>query len=111
MLLKDSGRADATDLAAEKFEIAVKETPNDPRLKHALALMYDRKGMYSRVISLLEPMRRHPSELTRKLALQLLVKAYDRTTMIGEAAQARVELRELGDISGDSRRGAGRRSA
>lgn len=94
MLLKDSGRSDATDLAIEKYEIAMKETPNDTFLVHALAFMYDRKGMYPRVIELLAPLRRHPNARTRMLVLQLLLKAYERRTDILEAAEVRVELRE-----------------
>jgi tetratricopeptide (TPR) repeat protein len=99
MLLRESGRADATDQATEKFEVALKETPNDPLLIHALAMMYDRKGVYRRVIELLEPLRRHPSPRNRKYALTLLVKAYDRTTALLEAAEARAELRELDETA------------
>ena len=95
MLLRSSGRADETDLAAEKFEIALRETPNDPMLVHALAVMYDRKGVYRRVIELLEPLRRHPSPRTREYSLRLLIRAYDRTTALLEAAEAKAELREL----------------
>ena len=95
MLLRDSGRPDATDAAIEKFEIARKETPNDAMLVHALASMYDRKGVYMKVIDLLEQLRKHPSPKTRKMVLQLLVRAYDRTTGILEAAEARRELAEL----------------
>jgi tetratricopeptide (TPR) repeat protein len=94
MLLKDSGRADATDMAIDKFETALKETPNDAFLVHALATMYDRKGIYRRVIELLEPLRHHPSERTQMLALQLLLKAYERTTDILQAAETRAELRD-----------------
>ncbi|HEX6699906.1 MAG TPA: hypothetical protein VF101_04170 [Gaiellaceae bacterium] len=95
MLLKDSGRADATDQAIEKYQIALKETPNDAVLIHALAFMFDRKGMYRRVIDLLQPLRRHPNVRTRMLVLQLLVKAYDRVGEMLDAAESRAELREL----------------
>ncbi len=95
MLLRDSGRSDATDLAIEKFETARKETPNDPALIHALAMMYDRKGVFRKVIELLEPLRSHPSRKTRLLVLRELVKAYDKTMDIGEAAIAKRELADL----------------
>ena len=96
MLLRESGRPDATNLAIEKFEVALAETPNDDKLVHALATMLDRKGVYKRVIELLEPLRHHRSVKTRILALHLLAKAYDRTSAMLEAAEARAELRELG---------------
>jgi tetratricopeptide (TPR) repeat protein len=57
MLLRESGTANATDLAIEKFEEALQQTPNDLTLVDALATMYDRKGTYGKVISLLTPLR------------------------------------------------------
>lgn len=95
MLLKDSGRADATEQAIDKFETARKETPNDATLVHALAMMYDRRGVFMKVIELLEPLRRHPSPKTRKLVLQQLIRAYEQTMNIGEAAEAKRELAGL----------------
>jgi tetratricopeptide (TPR) repeat protein len=95
MLLRGSGLPDATDLAIEKFEIARKETPNDVHLLHALASMYDRKGMYRPVIELMARLRHHPNPTTRLLALRLLVTAYDRVAEMLDAAECRVELREL----------------
>ncbi len=95
MLLRDSGRPDATDSAIEKFEVALIETPNDPTLVHALATMYDRKGVFRRVIELLEPFKTHARRKTREMSLQLLLRAYERTGGIGEAAQAKAELAEL----------------
>ena len=95
MLLKESGSADATDLAIEKFEEALTQTPNDAMLVHALASMYDRRGTYSKVIALLEPQRSHRNVTTRRLALTLLLRAYERTTALLEAAETRAELRDL----------------
>jgi len=95
MLLRDSGLPDATDSAIEKFEVARKETPNDAKVIHALALMYERKGVYRKVIDLLEPLRRHPSPKTREIALVPLLRAYERTTDILGAAEVRRELQEL----------------
>jgi tetratricopeptide (TPR) repeat protein len=90
LLLRDSGSAEATDLAIEKFEIALSETPNDPITIFNLARMYERKGAYRRVITLLEPLATHPSDKARRLALPVLVTAYERA---GDRLKA-VELRD-----------------
>lgn len=90
LLLRDSGSAEATDLAIEKFEIALSETPNDPIAITSVARMYERKGAFRRVIELLEPLANHPSDKTRKLALPVLLTAYERT---GERLKA-LELRD-----------------
>jgi len=94
MLLRDSGRPDAIDEAVAKFEIARHETPNDPTLLHALASLYDRRGVYRKVIELLEPLAHHPSPKTRTMVLRLLIKAYDRTGGMLEAAEAKQTLAE-----------------
>jgi tetratricopeptide (TPR) repeat protein len=95
MLLRASGAPNATDAAIEKFEIALKETPNDATLAHALASMYDRKGFYRKVIELLEPLRSHRNAKTRGYALPLLLRAYERTGSIVETAEVRAQLRDL----------------
>ena len=95
MLLRDSGEPDATDAAIERFEVAHAETPNDPMTTHALATMYKRKGQFRKVIELLEPLQKHPSLKTKEMALGLLVRAYDETTEMLKAAQARDALREI----------------
>jgi tetratricopeptide (TPR) repeat protein len=95
MLLRDSGRPDAVNEAIEKFEIARRETPHDPMLLHALASLYDRRGVYSKVIELLEPLKTHPSPRTRALALRLLVKAYERMGDIVQAAEAKHAYAEV----------------
>ncbi len=79
MILKNSGDILATDLAIEKFETALKDTPHDVLAIHALAMMYDRKGVYARVISLLSPLVDHSSRTTKKFALPILLKAYQKT--------------------------------
>ena len=56
MLLRGAGDPAATDLAIEKFEMALKETPDDALAAHALAKMVERKGHYRRVIEILEPL-------------------------------------------------------
>jgi tetratricopeptide (TPR) repeat protein len=79
MLLRDSGDPQSTDLAIEKFEIAVSESPNDAIATHALASMLMRKGVYQRVKELLPPLTKHPSFLTRKKTYPMLLEAYERT--------------------------------
>jgi tetratricopeptide (TPR) repeat protein len=94
MLLRDSGRPDAINEAIEKFETARQETPNDPTLLHALAFLYDRRGVYRKVIELLEPLAHHPSPKTRAMFLRLLIKAYDQTGGMLEAAETKQALGE-----------------
>jgi tetratricopeptide (TPR) repeat protein len=95
MLLRDSGMPDAISQAIEKFELARQETPNDPKLLHALAALYDRRGVYRKVIELLEPLGSHPSPKTRAMSLRLLVRAYDETGAMLEAAEARRDLSDF----------------
>ena len=94
ILLKDSGRPDAINEAIERFEVARLETPNDPTLLHALAVLYDRRGVYRKVIELLEPLAQHPSPKTRSMVLRLLQRAYERTGGMLEAAEAKHALAE-----------------
>jgi len=89
MLLRDSGEPGATDRAVSNFELALKETPNDPIAKHALGHMLFRKGQFRRVIELLEPLLEHGSLTTREKTRALLVEAYDRTGDIVKAAELR----------------------
>ena len=95
MLLRDSGDADATDRAIEKFEVALLETPHDVVAIHALATMFERKGAYRRVIELLEPLVSHASLKTRQMTLPVLLKAYERASELVKAAEVRIKLREL----------------
>jgi tetratricopeptide (TPR) repeat protein len=95
MLLKDSGQQEATDLAIEKFETARIETPHDPVTLYVLANMYARKGMYSRVIEILEPLADHQNIKTREKVLPILLNAYERMTEIVKAAETREKLRNL----------------
>ena len=91
MLLRDSGRPDATQQAIDKFEVAFEETPNNAVLVHALASMHARLLHWRLVIELLEPIKDHRKQKTRDLVLPLLLTAYDKTTEIVKAA----ELRDL----------------
>jgi len=54
--------------------------------------MLERKGYYGEVAELLEPLKAHPDDKTRKLVLPLLLKAYERTGKIIEAAEIRDRL-------------------
>ena len=52
-----------------KFEIALKETPNDPIVIYGMASMLDRKGNYDRLIELVEPIKNHSNPKTREACL------------------------------------------
>lgn len=89
MLLRDSGIPQATDLAVEKLEVALEETPNDPITRGALAHMLSRKGVWLRVVELLEPLKDHPRPGTQEKVLPLLLKAYDQTGEMLKASALR----------------------
>jgi tetratricopeptide (TPR) repeat protein len=91
ILLRDSGEADSTDRAIEKLEVALVEIPNDPITLHSLAHMLSRKGSYTRVIKLMEPLAGSSHRKTRDLAQELLTKAYEMTGDILKAAQLKQE--------------------
>jgi len=91
-LLRESGEANATDLAIEKLEIAFQETPNDPITIYGLASMLDRKGYSDRVVELVEPLKNRSNPKTREKCLPLLLKAYERKNEILKAAEVRVLL-------------------
>jgi tetratricopeptide (TPR) repeat protein len=88
-LLRESGDVNATELAIEKFEIALQETPNDPITIYGLASMLDRKGHYDRITELIEPLRKHPNPKTRERCLPLLLRAYERKNELLKAAELR----------------------
>jgi len=88
-LLRESGEANATDLAIEKFEIALKEEPNDPITIYGLTSMLDRKGFYDRVVELIEPLKTHPNPKTRERCLPLLLRAYEQKNELLKAAELR----------------------
>lgn len=91
MLLRDSGDPEATDRAISCFETALEESPNDVVAKHALAVMLVRKGVYGRIVQLLEPLRDHPSERTKDLVRPLLLLAYERTGELLKASALKSE--------------------
>lgn len=92
MLLRDSGEADSTDRAIEKFEIALEDLPNDPYVRFPLASLVKRKGMFKRVIQLLEPLEDHSYEDTRRRVRPLLLEAYEQVNEILKAAQLRTKI-------------------
>ena len=93
LLLRDSGEPNATDQAIEKFEVALKETPNDPVAIYGLAQMLELKGHYDRMIELLEPLKAHPNPVTRERCLPKLLKAYEQRSELLKAAELRDILR------------------
>jgi tetratricopeptide (TPR) repeat protein len=95
MLLRDSGYPNATDLAIEKLEIAHAEDPRDVVATHALAHMLGKRGVYRRVIELLEPLASSRSEATRQKTLPLLLEAYDQSGEMVKAASLRPIVRKL----------------
>jgi tetratricopeptide (TPR) repeat protein len=98
MLLRDSGQPTAVTDAIEKFELARLETPNDAILVHALASLYDRRGVYRKVIELVEPFAHSPSPKSRVMFLRLLVRAYDSTGAMLEAVESRRDLRDTEEL-------------
>lgn len=96
MLLRDSGDPQATDQAIQNFEIALAETPNDVVATHALATMLTRKGAYQQVISLLEPLAKHTSRLTREKTYPVLLQAYQESGEILKAAELKTKMADLG---------------
>jgi tetratricopeptide (TPR) repeat protein len=95
MLLRDAGEPGATDRAIEKFEIALEELPNDAVATHALAVMWQRKGVHHRVISLLEPIRAKGSKKTRQAALTTLGRSYRAAGETLKALEAEQEFANL----------------
>ena len=89
ILLRASGDPEAAEQAIEKLEIALEESPHDAVAIVALAQVLDRKGAYHSVIELVEPLRHHQSASTREFALPLLLRAYERTGDVLEAAKLR----------------------
>lgn len=102
MLLKDSGDPQATDLAIEKFEIALRETPHDVVAIHAYANMLERRGAYRQVVELLEPLSNHWSQKTRQKTLPILLTSYERLGEFVKAASLKSKMLELSQESWSS---------
>lgn len=91
MLLRDSGDPEATEKAIKCFETALIETPHDVLAIHALSAMLVRKAAFARIISLLEPLKDHPSQKTQEFVRPLLLLAYERTGELLKAAALKAE--------------------
>lgn len=87
LLLKDSGDPNATDLAVEKFEESLRESPNDVIALTQLAQMLARKGFSQRVIQLLDRLEDTSDPKTRAIVLPLLENAYRRTGNLIKSAE------------------------
>lgn len=98
MLLRDSGDPRSTDLAIEKFEAALEETPNDVVAIHALAHMLKRKGGYERIKTLLPPLTKHASPTTRKKTYPLLLEAYEQSGDQLRAMEIKEDMRNDGMV-------------
>ncbi len=90
MLLADSGAPESTDLAIEKFRVALIDAPDDRVTRCKLAQMLDRKGMYDDVIKLVGTLVDHSDPKTRDIARSLLAKAYNRSGEWLKSAELRL---------------------
>lgn len=73
----NSGRPDAITRAIHHFEIAYTNMPNDPICAKGLATMYEKRGITSEVVRVLEPFRSSKDSKTRQLLLPILLRAYE----------------------------------
>ena len=95
ILLKDCGDPGATDLAIEKLELSMAETPNDIQVVYPLVELLDGKGAYKKVILILEPLRNHKSKDVKQKIFPMLLRAYERTNDILKAAELRKDIAAL----------------
>ena len=93
MIIRHSGQLDATDQAIDKFKEALVHAPNDALTVFALAQGYERKGMYTPAIPLLEKLTDSPNSDTRSKARPLLLTCYERTNDMLAAATLRTKMR------------------
>jgi tetratricopeptide (TPR) repeat protein len=78
MLLRTAGTPDCAKQAIEKFEIAREQTPNDPKLLHALASCLVRQGAYRKAQLILERLVTSNSAETRARSYDLLLQCYQK---------------------------------
>lgn len=96
--LRDSGSPRAMELAVEKFETALTETPNDVNLIFLLSESYAKQGMYSPLIQILEPILVRQKNLDiRKRALAILLDAYKHTNNIMKVAETQQVLDSISE--------------
>jgi tetratricopeptide (TPR) repeat protein len=90
MLLRQSGYPNAHQRAIEQFETALRETPHDPIVAHALASCHIRQGHYRQAQPLLEKLLLSRSAETRARSYDLLDRCYGET----DEKLKRAELRD-----------------
>jgi tetratricopeptide (TPR) repeat protein len=93
--LKDSGDPEAAKLAYEKLEVAALELPNDLSLIIDLGELFDRKGIYNKVIKYMEPIMGHKSVEHKRRAAPLLLRAYERTGNMIKTAELKILLSKI----------------
>lgn len=89
MVLRQSGRRDGAEQAVRAFEIALRETPHDPVLQHALAKTYVVLEHYAKAIPLLETLCGSKEAESRGRSYALLEDCYRRTGEILKAEELR----------------------
>lgn len=91
-LLMTSGRPDALSLAEEKFLAALEANPKDLITRLSLATCYDKRGVYRRVIEILESESFSVNPKTQKSIWPLLLKAYEKTNELLKAADLKSRI-------------------
>lgn len=87
MMLRDAGTPDCLRDAAVKFEVALKETPNDFMARHALGNMYVRMHVHDKAATILEPLLQSGSPETLQKTVPLLRECYERTGQMLKLAE------------------------
>lgn len=87
MILRDAGAAESLREAADKFEVALKETPNDFMARHALGNMYVRMHAYDKAATILEPLLNTGNRDTLQKTVPLLRDCYERTRQMLKLAE------------------------
>jgi len=80
ILLRDSGQPDSTRQALEQFEMAYRETKDDPILNYVMANLLERRGAYKRIIEVLGNLteKKYFDEDDICKSLPLLLRAYEK---------------------------------
>jgi len=91
LIVKDSGEPNATEIAEDAFEQALLEIPNDQISLTNLASLYNKRGAFHKVISILESKQMTPGTKFADAAGPILLRAFDKTN---ESAK-KVRLKRL----------------
>jgi tetratricopeptide (TPR) repeat protein len=86
LVLRSSGRPTAHKEAAERLNVALSETPNDYRCRHALGDCYVKDGVYELALEVLQPLENHKFADTRRMTYPLLEQCYRATSRLLELA-------------------------